>query len=156
MLGTLFEGHDSQSQSLADEALEDASVVLDRRATATRSRDNDVSTSSEQTVEDLDTDRALSDTCEQRILVLDGRTGCGDRVQDVDVDTGEVVALLPTGSNLTLEVQKRGLVRRNGSDTRDQRAKEFAMTNGAYEAGRDGRGLAIRGACAKSGDVLVW
>jgi len=105
----LIEGNDSQSRSTTTKRLEDSLIIFDSLAVVTGSSDKDVSTTGEQSLDDLNPDRALADTGAQSILAFKSCPRCSIFMENVKVDTSEVATKLPRGSNLTLEVEERNL-----------------------------------------------
>lgn len=79
----------------------------------------------QQTLQDLHTNRTLSDTSKKRILVLERRTGSRDLVQNVEVHAREIRRAFPVGANLALEVQEGNLVGGDGGDVRHVRVQEL-------------------------------
>ena len=71
-------------------------------------------TSRKETLDNFDTDRAFSDTSKECVLVLEGRTGGGDFVENVEVDTGQIAAILPVRANLALQMLERDLIGGDG------------------------------------------
>ena len=153
LLGTLVERNNGQSGTLAAEPLEDALVVLDRRPAVAGGGDDDVSAAGEETLQNLNTDGALPDTGEQRILVLERGTRCSDLVKDVEVHPSEVAAVLPVRPNLTLEVQEGNPVRRDRRDSRNLRAKELRRRATAARTSVTSAGL--RTLAERTNDALV-
>ena len=100
-------------------------VVLDRRPAVARSGDDDVSAAGEETLKNFDTNGALPDAGEQRVLVLEGSTGRSDLVKDVEVDASEVAAVLPVCTDLALEVQEGNPICGNRRDSGDLGTKEL-------------------------------
>jgi len=105
--------------------LEDGLIIFDSLTVVAGSSDNDVSTTREKSFDDLNSDRALADTSAQGILAFEGGPRCGNFMKNVKVDTGEVAAILPRGSNLAFKVEKRNLSGRDGSGTSILRTKEL-------------------------------
>ena len=153
LLGTLVEGNNGQSGTLAAEPLEDALVVLDRRPAVAGGGDDDVSAAGKKTFQNLNTNGALPDTGEQRVLVLERGTRRSDLVKDVEVHSSEVAAVLPVRPNLTLEVQERNPVRRDRRDARDLRTKELRRR--ATAAGTSVTSARLRALAERTNDALV-
>jgi len=101
------EGNDSQSISTTTKRLEDRLIVFDSLMVVTRSNDNDASTTGEKSLDDFNSDRALTDTGAQSILAFKSCSRCSNFMENVKVDTSEVATKLPRGSDLTLEVEER-------------------------------------------------
>lgn len=125
LLRALVEGDDSERRPLAAEPLEDALVVLDCRAAVARSGDHNMSTTREQPLQDLYTDRTLADTSEKSILVLERRSGSSNLMEDVEIHASQVATVLPICADLALEMEKRNLVGADGGDIRNLRTKEL-------------------------------
>lgn len=101
--------------------MEDVLVVVDGISAVSRGGDNTSTTTREQTLQDLHTDRALSDTGQQSRLFGVSDTGRGDLRQDVEVcssapnstadgthtNVGELLRVGPARSGLSLQVQER-------------------------------------------------
>ena len=87
--------------------LEDRLIVFDSLMVVTRSNDNDASTTGEKSLDDFNSDRALTDTGAQSILAFKSCSRCSNFMENVKVDTSEVAAKLSHGSDLMLEVEER-------------------------------------------------
>ena len=66
------------------------------------------------TTSHLDTDRAFSDASKEHVLVLEGHTGGGDFVENVEVDTSQIAAILPVCANPALQILQRDLIGGDG------------------------------------------
>jgi len=103
----LNERNNSQSRSMTTKRLEDRLIVFDSLMVVTRSNDNDASTTGEKSLDDFNSDRALTDTSAQSILAFKSCSRCSNFMENVKVDTSEVAAKLSHGSDLMLEVEER-------------------------------------------------
>lgn len=57
-----------------------------RGARVARSGNDDLGSSGEETLDDLNTDRSLADTGHEGVLVLEGDSRGGDLLEDVEVE----------------------------------------------------------------------
>ena len=97
-----------------------------RRPRVTRSGDNDSSSSSEETLDDLDTDRTFTDTSHESVLAFEGDSGSSNLLEDVEVERSELARVRPAVSDLPLEVEKKNLVFGERGRLRNSgRTKEF-------------------------------
>jgi hypothetical protein len=102
LLRGLVERNDGESRTTTTERLEDALIVFDRLAAVARSRDDDVSTARQETLDDLNTDGAFANTSQQSILVLKRGTRGGDFVENVEINTSQIAAVFPVRADFAL------------------------------------------------------
>jgi hypothetical protein len=76
-----------------------------------------------KTAEDLYADGTLPNTC--RVLVLEGRAGCGNIMENIQIYTCQVAAVFPSSPHFALQVKKRDLVSGDVRDTGDLRVEEL-------------------------------
>ena len=61
----------------------------------------------------------------QGILVLESRARSSDLVEDVEVDTSKVAAVLPVRADLALQVKEGDLISSDRGDAGNRRTKEL-------------------------------
>ena len=67
----------------------------------------------------FDADRAFADSSKECVLVLEGSTRGGDFMEDVEIYTGQIAAVLPVRADLALQMQERNLIGGDGGDRSD-------------------------------------
>jgi len=86
-----------ESRAATAARLEDRLVVFNSLTAITpiRSRDNDVSTTGQKALNDLDNNGTLANSSEKCILVLEGCSRSGNFMKDIEVNTGKIAAISP-------------------------------------------------------------
>lgn len=106
LLRSLVEGDDGEARALGSALLVDGLIVLDavrmsrsqrtglkigpvndsRGAGVARGGDDDLGSSGEETLNNLDSDGSLTDTGHEGVLVLEGHSRGGDLLEDVEIE----------------------------------------------------------------------
>jgi hypothetical protein len=63
-----------------------------------------------QTLDNLDTDGAFADTSQEGVLVFKCGAGCGNLVQNIEVDASQVSAVFPASTHFALQVQEGNFI----------------------------------------------
>lgn len=95
LLGSTVEGYNHELGTLGTELVEDVLVVVDRFPRVSRGGNDDGCTTSQQTLQDFNTDTAFADTGHQGSLFGESGTSSSDFGQDVKVDVGKLLAVCP-------------------------------------------------------------
>ena len=101
----LVERNGSERRASTTMRLENALVIFDRFAAVARGGDDDMGATREETFDNFNSNRALSNTGEKGILVFEGSAGHRNFVEDIKIDTREVTRIFPCTSRLALEMK---------------------------------------------------
>ena len=101
----LVERNDGERRASTTMHLENALVIFDRFTATVRGGDDDMGATREETFDNFNSDRALSNTGEKGILVFEGGAGCRNFVEGIEIDTCEVAGIFPCASGLALEMK---------------------------------------------------
>ena len=151
LLGALIEWHNSKRRAATATSLENGLVVLHTGTVVARCGDDNVSTASEKTFHDFDTNGTLAYSGQESVLALESGTGGGDLVQDIEVNAGKVATVLPSRADFALQVKQRNLFGRNSSDRGHFGACELGRRAPAANA----RGTWVRTLAKRPNDTLV-
>ena len=75
-----------------------------------------MSTARKESLKNLYTNRTLSYTSKESILVLERRSGCCDFTKNIEINTRKVARVFPSRTNTALKMQKWDLVFRDGGN----------------------------------------
>jgi hypothetical protein len=77
------------------------------------------------TFQDLYADGAFPNPSQESVLVLECGAGSSDLVKDIQVDTGQVITVLPIRADFAFQMEERNFVSRDRGNTGNLGAKEL-------------------------------
>ena len=106
LLASLVEGHNNKLRASRAEARVHGLVVFGDLTGETAGGDNNLCSSTDETLQDIRTDGSSTSTSHQNILSLEGNTVLRSCLQSLDVETSELLAVLPSVLILPLQMQE--------------------------------------------------
>ncbi|GKT45755.1 uncharacterized protein ColSpa_05936 [Colletotrichum spaethianum] len=107
LLATLVEGHNNKLRATGTETGVHGLVVLGNLTRESTGSDNNLSTTTDETLEDLSSDGAGTSTGHESVLASKADTVLGSLLKGLQVVASELLAIVPAVKALALKVQER-------------------------------------------------